>query len=104
MDCFIRSLTLLPYNWTAWLELSSVIEAASGELDEILPLLPESFMTLMFLEYHHRQSAATKDPQANADRLEKLLDIFPENAALWNSFAMQRYLQRGEHGESVQIL
>lgn len=95
MDCFMRSIALMPYNWTTWLELNAVIESSAGEMDEILPLLPQSFMTLLFLEHHHRQSAATKDPQANTDRLQVLLDLFPENAGLWNSLAMQRYLQRG---------
>ncbi|CAO1635646.1 unnamed protein product [Sympodiomycopsis kandeliae] len=94
MDCFVRSIAAFPYNWTAWLELNAVLETSAGELEEVLPLLPDSFMTLLFLEHHHRQSAATKDPQANIDRIETLLDLFPDNAGLWNNFAMQKYLQR----------
>ncbi|PWN21088.1 TPR-like protein [Microstroma glucosiphilum] len=94
MDCFIRSLLLFPYNWTAWLELNGVIETSTGELEVILPLLPESFMRLFFVEYHYRQAEASKEPERNALRVERLLEIFPSNAGLWISLAVGRYMQQ----------
>lgn len=94
LDCFIRSLLLFPYNWTVWLELNGVLDSSSGELEDIIPLLPKSFMTLFFLESHDRQSAASRDPEINARRVERLLDMFPENAGLWNSFGVGKYLQQ----------
>lgn len=95
MDCFIRSLLLFPYNWTAWLELNGVIETSAGEVEEILPLLPESFMRLFFVEHHYRQAEASREPENNALRVEKLLKIFPCNAGLWISLAVGRYMQQG---------
>jgi anaphase-promoting complex subunit 8 len=96
MDCFIRSLLLFPYNWTAWLELNGVIETSAGELEEILPLLPKSFMRLFFVEHHYRQAEASRDPESNALRVERLLNIFPRNAGLWISLAVGRYMQQGQ--------
>lgn len=96
MDCIIRSLLSFPYNWTAWLELNALIDPASGELEHILPLLPKSFMLLFWREHSDRQMAAGKDPEANVERIATLLDIFPDNAGLWNALGSTRYMQQGE--------
>lgn len=32
MDCFLRSLELLPYNWSAWQELSTTLVGGRAEV------------------------------------------------------------------------
>ncbi|PWN26900.1 TPR-like protein [Jaminaea rosea] len=95
LDCVIRSLLLLPYNWTAWLELHALVEP--GEVEEIAQLLPKSFMTGFWREYTERQglSGRGRGPTGlGADRVEVLMGIFPESAYLWTALGSTRYVQQ----------
>ena len=80
VDCYIRSVIAFPYNWSAWKELSSNLGPDVIELADIADLLPDSFMTTFFVEFHQRKSQ--KDEQENMSRADSLLKLFPDSVYL----------------------
>ncbi|UZJ51924.1 hypothetical protein CBS101457_001244 [Exobasidium rhododendri] len=77
MDCILRSLEVFPYNWSAWQELSTTLEGGQAELQEIAPMLPISFMTSFFCELFGRSSAGRMINHDSLDRIDSLMQIFP---------------------------
>lgn len=90
MDCLLMSVRAFPYNWSAWQELSRTLNNANNEREQILDLLPDSFMSAFFLEYATRQ--ATQADAANLDRIDALLTHFPGSTYLLTCRAQTLYL------------
>lgn len=95
MDCFIRSVQILPYNWGAWKELSATLDGETTELEEIVPLLPDSFMTSFFIEYNTRESSIN-DVGSHLKRIESLCDMFPRSAYLMVAKGEHLYKANGQ--------
>lgn len=77
MDCFLRSLEVFPYNWSAWQELSASLEGGQAELQDIAPMLPDSFMASFFCELFARSSAGRMLTDESLRRIDALLTLFP---------------------------
>ncbi|WFD43584.1 Anaphase-promoting complex subunit 8 [Malassezia psittaci] len=92
MDCLLSSLRQFPYNWAAWLELARTLNATNHELEQILDLLPDSFMSVFFLEYSSRQ--ATQADAFNLERIDTLLSYFPNSTYLLTCRAQTLYLHQ----------
>ncbi|WFD33165.1 Anaphase-promoting complex subunit 8 [Malassezia sp. CBS 17886] len=98
MDCLLRSVCAFPYNWSAWEELARTMGAE--EREQTLDLLPNSFMSVFFLEYAARQS--TQADTANLERIDALLAYFPDSAYLLTARAQSLYLHQ-ELDEAAEI-
>jgi anaphase-promoting complex subunit 8 len=92
MDCLLSSVRAFPYNWSAWKELCRTLNMRNGEREQILDLLPNSFMSVFFLEHAQRQSTQVDD--AHLERIDALLSSFPECAYLLTSRAQALYLHQ----------
>lgn len=92
MDCLLSSVRAFPYNWSAWQELSRTLNNANSEREQILDLLPDSFMSVFFLEYAVRQ--ATQVDAGNLERIDALLHHFPRSPYLLTSRAQTLYLHQ----------
>lgn len=92
MDCLISSLRAFPYNWSAWKELSRTLNQKNAEREQILDLLPSSFMSVFFLEYSQRQS--TQIDLEHFERIDALLMHFPRSAYLLTCRAQALYLHQ----------
>lgn len=92
MDCLLSSVRAFPYNWSAWKELSRTLNLNTAERDQILDLLPNSFMSAFFMEYSQRQS--TQVDAVHFERLDALLAHFPRSAYLLTSRAQSLYLHQ----------
>lgn len=92
MDCLLSSVQAFPYNWSAWKELDRTLDLKRGEREQILDLLPNSFMSVFFLEYSQRQS--TQVDAAHLARIDALLAHFPDSAYLITSRAQSLYLHQ----------
>lgn len=92
MDCLISSVRAFPYNWSAWKELSRTLSLKNAEREQILDLLPASFMSVFFLEYSQRQS--TQISAEHFERIDALLAHFPESAYLVTCRAQSLYLHQ----------
>jgi len=90
MDCLISSVRAFPYNWSAWKELSRTLNLKNAEREQILDLLPASFMSVFFLEYTQRQSTQIDD--GHFERIDALLSHFPGSAYLLTCRAQSLYL------------
>lgn len=90
MDCLIQSVQRFPYNWSAWLELSRTLSPDGAEREQILDLLPRSFMSVFFMEHSVRQAA--QGDAASMSRIDALLDLFPNSAYLVTCRAQCLYL------------
>ncbi|KAK0529665.1 Anaphase-promoting complex subunit 8 [Tilletia horrida] len=78
MDTLLKSVQAYPYNWSAWQELGHTI--SFDEIRYIMDLLPESFMSSLFLEKNSRD--ALSDSNTNLERIDTLLATFPDSAYL----------------------
>ncbi|WFD03598.1 Anaphase-promoting complex subunit 8 [Malassezia obtusa] len=92
MDCLLTSLRAFPYNWSAWQELGRTLDHANNEREQILDLLPDSFMSVFFLEYATRQ--ATQVDASNLERIDALLRHFPGSTYLLTCRAQTLYLHQ----------
>lgn len=92
MDCLLSSVRSFPYNWSAWKELSRTLDLKRREREQILDLLPPSFMSVFFVEYSQRQS--TQVDAEHMARLDTLQAHFPHSAYLLTSRAQSLYLHQ----------
>ncbi|PKI82835.1 Cdc23p [Malassezia vespertilionis] len=92
MDCLLTSVRAFAYNWSAWQELGRTLDNTNAELEQIMDLLPNSFMSVFFIEYASRQ--ATQADAANLARIDALLHHFPGSTYLITSKAQSLYLQQ----------
>ena len=92
MDCLLSSVRQFPYNWSAWQELSRTLSGESAEREQIADLLPRSFMSVFFQEHAVRQAA--QGDAANLERVDALLEHFPDSAYLMTCRAQTLYLSQ----------
>lgn len=77
--------------------MSATLSTETAELEEILTLLPDSFMTSFFIEYSTRETNTYSGPVgSNLKRIESLLEIFPNNVYLIVSKGEHLYKAHGE--------
>ncbi|KAK4888430.1 Anaphase-promoting complex subunit 8 [Elasticomyces elasticus] len=93
----LRAVNIQPYNWSAWLDLSSLINSVE-DLQQLSPHLPKNIMTLMF-HVHINQELFQQTPEVFGT-LEQLEVIFPRSAWLMQQKATLYYHSR-DH-ESAQ--
>lgn len=92
MQWLLRSVNLNPWNWSAWLELASLIENPEQLDDTFKASLPKNIMTFIFIIYCS-QELFQQDPQV-FDTLTRMLDIFPRSAFLLQQKALLLYHMR----------
>ncbi|KAE8220218.1 hypothetical protein CF319_g6223 [Tilletia indica] len=96
MDSLLKSVQAYPYNWSAWQELGHTI--SYEEIEHIIDLLPESFMTSLFIERNSRD--ALNSSSINIDRIDALLTTFPDSAYLimakGQNYTIQQKLEDAE--------
>ncbi|KAK5737709.1 Anaphase-promoting complex subunit 8 [Elasticomyces elasticus] len=93
----LRAVNLQPYNWSAWLDLASLVGSVE-ELGQLTPHLPKNIVTLMF-HVHINQELFQQTPEV-FDTLTQLEVIFPRSAWLMQQKATLYYHSR-DH-ESAQ--
>ncbi|CAD6892698.1 unnamed protein product [Tilletia controversa] len=105
MDSLLKSIQAYPYNWSAWQELGNTI--AYEEIEHIIDLLPESFMTSLFIERNSRD--ALNSSSTNIERIDALLTTFPNSAYLFmakgQNYTIQQKLEDAEKAfaEAVEL-
>ncbi len=95
----LRSVNLNPYNWSAWLELASLI-GSQEELQTISEHLPQNIMTLLFY-VHCSQELFLQTPEAY-NTLAQLDSIFPNSAWLAQQRAQLHYHAR-DHDTALSV-
>lgn len=94
----LRSVNTNPYNWSAWLELSSLIGSAE-ELQQISEHLPRNIMTFFFHIYCS-QELFLQTPEVY-NTLTQIHGIFPKSAFLQQQKALLHYHAR-DHEQAMQ--
>ncbi|EGP85289.1 uncharacterized protein MYCGRDRAFT_110529 [Zymoseptoria tritici IPO323] len=89
----VRSVNLNPYNWSAWLELASLIDSVE-DLQAISVHLPRNVATFCF-HIHCSQELFQQDPQVY-DELAQMQSIFPGSAFLQQQKALLLYHARDQ--------
>lgn len=100
MQWLLRSVNLNPWNWSAWLELASLIEGPEQLDDNFKASLPKNVMTFIFI-IHCNQELFQQD-QYIFDILNNMLNIFPRSAFLTQQKALLLYHAR-EHDEAADV-
>ena len=95
----LRSVNLCPYNWSAWLELASLVTSAE-ELQQISEHLPRNIATFFFHIYCS-QELFLQSPEVY-DTLVQIQAIFPQSPFLQQQKALLLYHAR-EHDRAMQI-
>ena len=96
MQWLLRSVNLNPWNWSAWLELASLIEEVADLNDQFKSNLPKSVMSYIFI-IHCNQELFQQD-QTTFTLLEQMLSIFPRSAFLTQQKALLLYHARDYDG------
>ncbi|KAJ3196999.1 Anaphase-promoting complex subunit 23 [Irineochytrium annulatum] len=87
----LKSVTRYQYNYSAWKELASCIQERES-LNDILPQLPSTTMTKLFLvEIGVTQVESVAETE---NKINKLRDIFPDSPFLTLQYAMSLYWNR----------
>lgn len=92
MQWLLRSVNLNPWNWSAWLELASLIEGPEQLDDTFKASLPKNIMTFIFIVYCS-QELFQQDQQV-FDTLANMMSIFPHSAFLIQQKALLLYHAR----------
>ena len=95
----LRSVNLNPYNWSAWLELGSLI-GTFDELAQISEQLPQNIVKVLFY-VHCGQELYQQTPDVY-NGLNSMLSIFPSSAFLLQQKALLHYHAR-EHDTAMQV-
>lgn len=95
----LRSVNLQPYNWSAWLELSSLI-GSPEELQQLSEHLPRNVMSLIFHIYCSQELYQQTSEVFNT--LVQLQGIFPRSAFLQQQQALLHYHAR-DNNAAMQI-
>ncbi|MCJ1352995.1 MAG: Anaphase-promoting complex subunit 23 [Icmadophila ericetorum] len=95
----IRSVSLCPFNWGSWLELSGLIGSIE-ELQQILPELEKHIMPMIFLVYTKQKLWQVGDDVHN--QLANLLRVFPESQFLRTQHALV-YFHASDYIEADKI-
>lgn len=94
----LRSVNLNPYNWSAWLELASLI-GSQEDLQQISEHLPRNIMTFFF-HIHCSQELYQQTPEV-LNTLAQMQIIFPHSAFLRQQKALLHYHAR-DHDVAMQ--
>lgn len=89
IDALIRSVTLFPYNWSAWEELLLCF-ATYEKLTAVASRLPDHVVTRIFL-VHADQSFYRRDEPPTAAALAQLAEVFPDFLFLKVQNALIKY-------------
>ncbi|KAF2841154.1 TPR-like protein [Patellaria atrata CBS 101060] len=96
---FVRSVHLYPYNWGAWLELSSLISTVE-ELSLLTEQLPQNIMTFIFHVYSSQELYQSTEQVHN--ELTQIQNIFPDSAFLKTQRALLFYHSKDyDEAESI---
>ena len=95
----IRSVNLNYYNWSAWLELASLINSPD-ELQAVGQHLPKNIMTFLFLIYCN-QELFQQTPEVY-NTLAQTQSVFPSSAWLTQQRALLHYHAR-DHDTAMQL-
>ncbi|KAK3616949.1 Anaphase-promoting complex subunit 8 [Elasticomyces elasticus] len=87
----LRAVNLQPYNWSAWLDLASLVGSVE-DMQQLSPHLPKNIMTLLF-HVHINQELFQQTPEVFGT-LEQLESIFPRSAWLMQQKATLHYHTR----------
>ncbi|KAK4544197.1 hypothetical protein LTR36_004407 [Oleoguttula mirabilis] len=87
----LRSVNLQPYNWSAWLDLASLL-GSPEELQQISEHIPRNIMALFF-HIHCNQELYQQTPEV-FNSLSQLQGIFPRSAWLQQQKALLHYHAR----------
>ncbi|KAK5694637.1 Anaphase-promoting complex subunit 8 [Elasticomyces elasticus] len=87
----LRAVNIQPYNWSAWLDLASLVGSVE-ELGQLSPHLPKNIVTLLF-HVHINQELFQQTPEVFGT-LEQLESIFPRSAWLMQQKATLHYHTR----------
>ncbi|KAK3698627.1 Anaphase-promoting complex subunit 8 [Vermiconidia calcicola] len=95
----LRSVNLNPYNWSAWLELGSLVGSVE-ELQQISDHLPQNIVKFLFYIYCSQELFLQTPEVYNS--LAQMLSIFPSSAFLAQQKALLHYHAR-DHDTAMQI-
>lgn len=95
----LRSVSLNPYNWAAWLELASTVNSTE-DLQSISQQLPQNIMTFFFHIYCSQE--LFQQTPAVLDSLVQMESYFPRSAFLQQQKALLLYHAR-DHDTAMQI-
>jgi anaphase-promoting complex subunit 8 len=95
----LRSVNLNPYNWSAWLELGSLI-STFDELMQVSEHLPQNIVKVLFY-IHCGQELYQQTPEIY-NSLNQMLSVFPSSAFLLQQKALLHYHAR-DHDTAMQI-
>lgn len=95
----LRSVNLNPYNWSAWLELGSLVGSVD-ELRQVSEHLPQNVVKFFFY-IHCSQELYLQAPDV-FNSLSQMLSIFPSSAFLTQLKALLHYHAR-DHETSMQL-
>ncbi|CAG8526516.1 6670_t:CDS:10 [Acaulospora morrowiae] len=98
-DIFLDSVCRYHYNWSAWLELASCI-TTKDMLEEVVNLLPDTFMTKFFRIYMSVELLGT--PQSFRDLVDaEFRERFPNSKFLQTQEALMYYHNRDYAGSEA---
>ena len=95
----LRSVNLNPYNWSAWLELASLV-GSIDELRQVSEHLPDNIIKFFF--YIHCSQELYLQTQEVYNSLSQMQSIFPSSAFLAQQNALLHYHAR-DHDTAMQI-
>lgn len=95
----LRSVNINPYNWSAWLELASLIDS-QDDLQQIGQHLPRSILSFFF-HIHCSQELFLQEPDVY-NTLAQVQAIFPHSAHLQQQKALLLYHAR-DHDQAMDI-
>lgn len=84
----VRSVTLMPYNWSAWQEIYTCVESVT-RLHELIPSLPRHLMTRIFTVYAHQEFF--QHDEIDVEELNDILTFMPDFNFLITQKAMIHY-------------
>lgn len=95
----LRSVNINPCNWSAWLELASLIDSVE-ELQQVGQHLPRNIFAFFF-HIHCSQELFVQDP-AIYENLDQTQTIFPTSAFLQQQRALLEYHARN-HDKAMEV-
>ncbi|KAK5683180.1 Anaphase-promoting complex subunit 8 [Elasticomyces elasticus] len=95
----LRAVNIQPYNWSAWLDLASLINSIE-DLQQLTPHLPKNIVTLFF-HVHINQELFQQTPEVFGT-LEQLEAIYPRSAWLMQQKATLYYHSR-DHETAKEV-
>lgn len=95
----LRSVNINPYNWSAWLELASLVDSLE-DLQQVSQYLPRNVVTFFF-HIHCSQELFQQEPEVY-NTLSQMQSIFPGSAFLQQQKALLLYHAR-DHDAAMEI-